>query len=491
MKLLDRLAVLGGANLDVIRQVPSMRQRFVAMGLVFVTTSSVAGLSMWFALTEGVKVGSVTAVPIGLFWAGVVLVIDRFLTMQMSSASSKFALLAMALPRLVIAAVIGAVVSTPLVLRIFQDDIAASVDRQIVATSGQTKEAIAKSTQQKAVTDLQHEVADLRAQARGEVKVATSAEVAKAQSRVDDLTRRRDAQRLIADEAQRLYICELYGKGRSGLKDPSKCSPFPGRNGPFPQISADNDAQATLLAQLNKELTAAQQALNIAQRNSASTSRTEVEAMIAAARQALPEKQQQLREAQTALTALRRQLEGSGLKEKGLLAQLRGLHTLGEENSMMRDAHITVMLLFMLIELLPVTAKVLSSWGPMNAYDQILRLTEDEATDKAKIRRIQQQNIEQGKADSIVVTENDMRRREERVSRRSNKEVAAQMQVVMAAALKAWGDDVSEKLADLQSGRATATANGTNKSLRTGKVGRVQKVGSIRMAFGMPDRDRL
>ena len=166
MSLVNRLAVLGGANLEILKKVPLAQQRFVGMGLVFLSTSSLAGLSMWFALVSGVKVPAVAAVPIALFWALVVLGLDRFLTMQMGSATTMRGRLGMAVPRLVIAAVIGIVVSQPLVLRIFSDDISASVQRQIAVTSGTNKATLAETTEQKTVLALQAEIASLEKQAR-------------------------------------------------------------------------------------------------------------------------------------------------------------------------------------------------------------------------------------------------------------------------------------------------------------------------------------
>ncbi|WP_185443162.1 DUF4407 domain-containing protein [Kribbella qitaiheensis] len=468
---MDRLAVLGGANLGVLKKVPLAQQRFVGMGLVFLSTASLAGLSMWFALSSGVKVPKLAAVPIALFWAAVVLGLDRFLTMQMASASTLWAKLWMAVPRLVIAAVIGVVVSQPLVLRIFSDDISASVQRQITATSGTNKATLAGTTEQKTVVALTAEIAALEKQARGEVPVQPTAAVARARSRVADLTQRRDTQQVIAGEAAKLFICELYGGNRATLKDPSKCSPKPGRNGPYQQIAADNKAQNDLLARLNADLAAAQRSLTVAETNATTTDRKAIDAIIASANSALPGKRADLKVAEAALALRTKELIESGARETGLLAQLRGLHTLGQENSTMRYAHYAVALLFIMIELLPVIAKLISSAGPLSAYDQIVRLIDEEATDKAQIRRLQQRAIEQGKSDNVQLAEQDMREHELEVAKASNVQVARQMQNVMNAALKAWGDEVAGRIRTFGRSSAANGAASVNGAGSTNGVG--------------------
>ena len=460
MSLVNRLAVLGGANLEILKKVPLTQQRFVGMGLVFLSTSSLAGLSMWFALVSGVKVPAVAAVPIALFWALVVLGLDRFLTMQMGSATTMRGRLGMAVPRLVIAAVIGIVVSQPLVL-----GSSATTSRPVSSGRspspwGQQGHA-GRDDRQKTVLALQAEIASLEKQARGEVPVQATAAVTRARSTVADLTQRRDAQQVIAGEASKLYICELYGGNRDTLKDPSKCSPKPGRNGPFPQIEADNKTQSDLLARLNSDLAAAQKRLAAAESNATTTDRKAIDGIIASANAALPGKRAELEVAEATLAQRTRELAESGVKETGLLAQLRGLHTLGEENSMMRYAHWAVALLFLMIEMLPVIAKLISSAGPLSAYDQIVRLIDEEATDKAQIRRLQRRAIEEGRSNNVQQAEQDMREHELKVAKESNIQVAQQMQNVMDAALKAWGDEVAGRISTF---KQSASANGAAPS---------------------------
>src|SRR5580692_6988589 len=119
----DRLAWLGGANKDVLDQVPTERARFIQMALVLLTTSSIAVMSMMFALNDGVHVAFVAAVIGGIFWGFVILNLDRFLVLSMGHTRDWKRLLLMALPRLLLAMVISLVIATPMTLRIFANDI--------------------------------------------------------------------------------------------------------------------------------------------------------------------------------------------------------------------------------------------------------------------------------------------------------------------------------------------------------------------------------
>jgi Domain of unknown function (DUF4407) len=140
----DRLAWLGGANTDVLDRVPTERARFIQMALVLLTTASIAVMSMMFALNDGVHVPFAAAVIGGLFWGFVILNLDRFLVLSMGHTRDWKRLVLMALPRLLLAAVISLVVATPMTLRIFQHDI----DNAMVAAQAIESKQDSKLVQQ-------------------------------------------------------------------------------------------------------------------------------------------------------------------------------------------------------------------------------------------------------------------------------------------------------------------------------------------------------
>src|ERR1700677_4525992 len=99
----DLLAWLGGAQLDVLAQVPYERARFIQMALVLLTTSGIGTLSMMFALYDGVHVPLAVAIVGGLVWGFIILNLDRFLVLSMGHTRDWKRLVLMALPRLCLA----------------------------------------------------------------------------------------------------------------------------------------------------------------------------------------------------------------------------------------------------------------------------------------------------------------------------------------------------------------------------------------------------
>ncbi|MFF5181826.1 DUF4407 domain-containing protein [Micromonospora sp. NPDC000316] len=121
--LLTRLA---GADQELLSRLPSERPRFQTLGLVLITTSLFAALSMGVALH--LATGSIAlAIPVAAFWGVLVLTLDRSLVVsaiERSRAISRFWVL---LPRLFMNIALGAVTATPLVLSVFETEIQAQI----------------------------------------------------------------------------------------------------------------------------------------------------------------------------------------------------------------------------------------------------------------------------------------------------------------------------------------------------------------------------
>jgi hypothetical protein len=144
-RLPDFLPWLGGADKTILAQVPQERARFVQMALVLLTTSSIAMVSMIFAMNDGVKAPLAVAVLVGVFWAFIILNLDRFLVLSMGATRAGRRLFLMAVPRILLATVISIVIATPLTLRIFQHDINVEIAKSQATESKQLKGLIAQS----------------------------------------------------------------------------------------------------------------------------------------------------------------------------------------------------------------------------------------------------------------------------------------------------------------------------------------------------------
>src|SRR3712207_4893295 len=133
----DGLAVLAGARPDVLEAAPGARPRFVALGGVLLSTGGLAAVSAAFAVHMALGVWWPFALLVGLGWGAVVVNLDRMLLVGMAHDASLKRNLALAVPRVGLALVLGVVVATPLTLQVFHKEI----DAEIVTMQAEAADA--------------------------------------------------------------------------------------------------------------------------------------------------------------------------------------------------------------------------------------------------------------------------------------------------------------------------------------------------------------
>lgn len=441
----DGLAWLGGADAGVLAQAPSARGRFVQMGLVLLTTAGLAVVSMSFALHDGLKVTSWWAVlPFGLFWGFVILNLDRFLVLSMGATRNMRHLAAMAVPRLLMAAVLALVISTPLVLRVFQSDITAEVDKYQLSQSEAVGKQEVASKEQSEAENLAKQIDEYQATLDGKLPgTVTSPALETSRRRFKELQRDVSAKRRTADAKYEEWQCELYGAG-------PKCRRASTRKGAGPLAGAKERQYreaAGQLAAAQDRLSAASATRDNAEKAIEGKQQEALQVAQADANAKLPALKQRLAALRELIARRAQQLTGDIQADTGILAQMRALSRIGDRDATLRWTHLAVAALFFLIEILPVTAKLLLSLGPPSAYDMIAQLKEDELKDKAKIDRAEARRISEGKSKTRINLEQHMRRREQEVGEAANDKVAEQMGLIVEAALEDWSEAVHEQLA--------------------------------------------
>ena len=119
------LFAVAGARPEILEKCPTERVRFESLGCAILITSVMATISMWFALYSAMGVNLIIALLGALVWGLIILGIDRWLVTSLPASGGRR--LRMALPRLVLALLLGTLISTPIVLRIFQSEINAQI----------------------------------------------------------------------------------------------------------------------------------------------------------------------------------------------------------------------------------------------------------------------------------------------------------------------------------------------------------------------------
>jgi hypothetical protein len=367
---LRTLAILGGADGAILDRVPGETHKFVQMFFVLLGTAVVSAISMLFALTTGAQAVVWLAVPLALLWALLIFNLDRFLTSTMSSTKSIGKLIGLAIPRVLMAALIGFVVAEPVVLQVFHNDIAREVASTNIVQAQSDQNALEKGPEKKAMDAASKRVATLEEQAKTGIVAGTtgsSASQTAAQGTVDDLTTKMTDQQKVIDTARALYQCELTGQGAGTVPG---CTGVQGKGASsaaaqaqLAQAQQTYDALAAQLRTANTSLAAADSAEKSQTTAAESQNR-------ATAKDQLPAARTTYQQALAAYNARADAVAQGNAGAVGLLSQITALNALGDKQPAIFWAHWLIAGLFFMIELLPVLVKVLTSYGEPSLYER-------------------------------------------------------------------------------------------------------------------------
>jgi len=465
----DALAWLGGANLTILAKAPTTRGKFVQMGLVLLTTASIAAVAMTFFIRQEVKEPESTGLLLGICWGLVILNLDRYLVVSMGATRDKRRLMLMAAPRLCLAIVISLAISTPITLRIFQSDINYQLQISQASESANLNNLEARSGLATQANQLAAEISADQAIMDGSLPHSvTSVQLQTAQQQVAKLQPEVSAAKQQEINAYEAWQCELYGDG-TGCADASN---RPGQ-GPIADakeatynqdVSNYNGLAAQLQTALANESTA-QASLKQAQ----ATATTRYQSQASAA---LPGLQAKYNRDEKEIAAAEAADQTTVNQNTGTLAQLSALWSASSGSIVLMLAHLTIMALFFLIELLPVLVKILLNLGPLDAYEKVLKAEEDKLADKLRADRVaerrdtervsnERRQTEDAAAKARVAVAEDRSEREKDLGIKANEYVADKMAAILDAALQQWSGQVTATLNNAQ-GSGTQAGGGAS-----------------------------
>ncbi|MCS5733748.1 DUF4407 domain-containing protein [Herbiconiux daphne] len=418
------MAWLGGARLDVLADAPGDRARFVAMGGVILSTAFLSAVSATFALVMAVGAPIAVAVIVGVFWGVIILNLDRLLIIGMAKQKGVWRNIALALPRVALALIIGTVISTPLTLQIFSAEINSEIQVMQAEEKAAFEQQIASDPRFAAIPDLQDSIAanqaivdeglqtDLGSDPNYAAAVAATA-----------------AAQTAYDAAQAAYLAEIDGTGGTGIRGDG----------------AVTQSKLVAMQAAEARLTAAQDAEAAAKTAAEATLETSAQSRLDAAKEQLAADKQTLATAQDQRATEQAAYESAVDNSAGLLSRLQALFRLGETNALLNVAHIMIALLFICIELLPVIVKVLSNLGVPTAYDRIIDVREDGEVSGGAIWAAQRAKAIEVEAGVQVAVAEDRAARQLKFGKKVNKAVLEQQEAVIARALEVWGGYASER----------------------------------------------
>jgi len=421
----DRLAVLAGARLDLLQVAPGARARFIALGGVLISTGALAALSMAFAIHMALGAWWAVAVLVGLGWGLVILNLDRMLLVGMSHEPSWRRNLAMALPRVALAVVLGTVISTPLTLQVF----AKEIDTTIVTMQAEAAEEFTAGLDADAryarIPSLEQEIADAQAVLAGGGGTDPNAD-----PRVTAAAADRDAEQAAFQTAVDRYA-ELQAKAQCEL-DGSCGSGDVGQGAAYFAAAAAASQAGDVRDAAKADLDAAEETLRDARTAAGQDSASAGARSVAMAQADLATDQAELTRLSEARQGEQAAFDAENSQSDGILARLEAMDRLSADRPIVATAHLMLFLLFLSVEILPVLMKALLNLQAPSAYDRLLDVRDDEEVGAEKIRVDGRQRAVQARADLIVAAETDRMAREI-----LDRELAAREEAARAAERKA------------------------------------------------------
>ena len=437
------MAWLGGGNPEIMGKVSGSRTQFIQMAGVLVTTSGIAVLSMIFALHDGVKIPLFPALVLGLLWGVVILNLDRFLVLSMDSGRSRWHLLLMALPRFALAAVLSLVISTPIVLRIFASDITAQMRITQLENSAKERTLEKNSKEVQEYNQVLQKIAQDKAILAGNIPATAYTPLHTDLANVARLTPivQRDHQAELS--AYEKWQCELQGQTGAG------CPGTSGKSGNGARATTDEQAYQAALSTYSQNNAQLQQWLAKEKKDQAAANSLQITSLAT---------DQQLAKKDLAVqTALASQLEpeirkieardtAANQADTGILAQLQALSDASSRNPTLNAARLLVTLVFFLIEILPVTVKVLLCLAPPTAYDLLARAKDEHIANLARKEHAVSQRLAEldsdarvsiatAEARSRINVETDRIAKKEDLEKQANTHVAGEMGRIVEATL--------------------------------------------------------
>jgi hypothetical protein len=351
----------------------------------------------------------------------------------------------MAAPRVIMASLIGIVIATPLVLRVFDADVTARVDQNIAEQSAVNEKLLQESAQRENLLEAEARVVDLEQQAKtGRIsdKAETDPRVAEADGRVQDLEKQVSQQQHVADQAALLYQCERDGTGRNDLDNPGQCSRTAGDGTLAGTARQRMDTEAAELEQLEGNLETARADLGEVQKGAGLDSRTSEEGIKTQAREQLADARSDSAKAKLDFDTYAQTLNDSNENANGLLSRLDALHQISLEKPVLGFSHLTIAGLFFIIELLPVVVKTLKAYGDPTHYEQVEREDSHTLVERAKVQRNEERYQVEQQSQLRLDLLQDMQDRELQLGKRANAHVASEMEVILDRALDEWSAQV-------------------------------------------------
>ena len=418
------LTQLAGARQDVLDQTPGDIPKQTSLGAVLVGTAMMAAVSATFGLVTAVHVPVAVAAMVGLLWGLLILNLDRMLVVSMARRSGVWANIGTAVPRLLLALLIGMVIKLPLVLRIFEPEINAELQVMRNEALGQAQTNIDSNPRFAEIPALEAEEQRLQGVVSG-----TAADDVGSDPDVVRVQKELDAKEAEFTAAERDIICENDGTCGTGVvgRGPSYQEKLDKKN----RLEAERNALRNQLAEAEN---AARQRVQSGNDRSVAAATIELERI-----------QDELNTRRNERTFEVEKARAAEIQNDGLLARIEALDRLSAGRPTMWLAHLTLILMFVCIELLPVLVKLMSVTGPKSPYELVAERRDDDAVAADRIWSDKQRDIAEVRAKVRMKLEKHRADAQIMAGKAANDALVVAQQEIAERAVQVWAAVARQK----------------------------------------------
>lgn len=435
-------AFCAGADADLLATTRSETASFIGLGGTVLATATLSLISATFALSMSFNVAWWSILPISVVWALIIFNLDRWLLTSFRKLSNQFWTFLSLIPRLVLAALIGFVISEPMVLEIFNSEIEEEL-RDVAETTRQARlDAVATGPESVQIEQKRTEIAQLESRL-GQVN---DSEAIQLRNEIDE--QRRLLEGLEGEVAvARTSLLEaqasLEEEVVDGCRDAGEgCNPGQGPIAREKEREVGLRAQELEALEVRQNPKIAETDLRIVELQERLDQRRDaISEKIEASDDALVDQanvlKQEIDDLELVMGGLQADIN-EGDTEFGMLARIEALDTLREGSLNVNRLYWLLTMLLISIDTIPIFGKWIMSFGRAKPYE-LLRQAQDHGLELEAKRIVEQHNIDRDLASKSA---------KYRASARSANETyrvnhqAAVVRGVRKAQLSEWEQDI-------------------------------------------------
>jgi hypothetical protein len=366
---------LSGVDRNVLSHCEGERNKFVAMGGTVLTTAVLATLAATFTSHQFVHTPLFFALVLGIGWGFAIMNLDRWLLISIRRQETPRKTILMALPRVFLAILVGAVIAHPLVLRVFEKEVSAQAERDSGSALSDGRKEIREHFA--AIPALRREAGELHSEVTQIGSGAGLAEDPEYQRALKELHHLEPR----AEKAQQAALCEY--DGTCGTDHSGAGLVYEAKKNASESLATQVDAQRSEVAAIRARLQERESKQAGSTRQFAQRGQAQAESKL----------EQLVDDRKEALVVLKDEF---GPGRVGLLDRVEALNNLTAQHPAMLTIEVLLFLFILAIDSMPAIAKVLMSLGKPSLYE----VTQSDLEEAATIA-LQQQTKAHARASEI------------------------------------------------------------------------------------------